>query len=273
MRTKLLPASLALATGLLACNQALADGPLLWQNNSVTYLYGQDFKVNPEIQQTFTFEHASGWTWGDLFLFVDQINYNGKADANAGNNTYYGEISPRLSFGKLFDQKIAFGPVTDVLLATTYERGENRNQNYLLGPGFDLALPGFDYFQLNFYYRKPDGITKNPSGQWQVTPVWSYTVPVGKSDILIDGFMDWVWNNKDATTNRPNDLHANLHFNPQIKYDLGKALDLGAKQLYVGVEYDYWSNKYGIDDNSYLGDTILGGTDQNTASLLVKVHF
>ncbi|MGX5728773.1 outer membrane protein OmpK, partial [Metapseudomonas otitidis] len=91
MRTKLLPASLALATGLLACNQALADGPLLWQNNSVTYLYGQDFKVNPEIQQTFTFEHASGWTWGDLFLFVDQINYNGKADANAGNNTYYGE--------------------------------------------------------------------------------------------------------------------------------------------------------------------------------------
>ncbi|MGX5726245.1 outer membrane protein OmpK, partial [Metapseudomonas otitidis] len=83
--------ALALAGGLLTAGQALADGPLLWQNNSVTYLYGQDFKVNPEIQQTFTFEHASGWTWGDLFLFVDQINYNGKADANAGNNTYYGE--------------------------------------------------------------------------------------------------------------------------------------------------------------------------------------
>jgi len=103
--------------------------------------------------------------------------------------------------------------------------------------------------------------------------VWSYTIPVGSSDILIDGFMDWVWNNKDATSSRPNDLHANLHFNPQIKYDLGKALDLGAKQLYVGVEYDYWSNKYAIDDNSFLGDEILGGTDQNTASLLVKVHF
>ena len=266
--------SLMLAGGLLASGNALADSPLLWQDNSLTYLYGKDFKINPETQQTFTFEHASGWTFGDLFIFVDQINYNGEEDPNLGENTYYGEISPRLSFGKIFDQKLELGPISDVLLAATYERGENRNQNYLLGPGFDLKLPGFDYFQLNFYYRKPDGITNNPSGQWQVTPVWSYTIPVGNSDVVIDGFMDWVWNNKDATSDRPNDLHANLHFNPQIKYDLGKAMGWSAvKHFYVGIEYDYWKNKYAIDDNSFLGDEILGGTDQNTFSLLAKVHF
>src|SRR5690606_33758499 len=97
----------------------------------------------------------------------------------------------------------------------------DRNRNYLLGPAVDLKLPGFDYFQLNFYYRKPDGITGNPSGQWQFTPVWSYTFPLGNSNVVIDGYMDWVWNNKH---NENNDLHANLHFNPQIKYDLGKAL-------------------------------------------------
>lgn len=37
--------------------------------------------------------------------------------------------------------------------------------------------------------------------------------------------MDWVPDN-DQT--RRGTYHANLHFNPQVKYDLGKALNLGA---------------------------------------------
>jgi len=96
--------------------------------------------------------------------------------------------------------------------------------------------------------------------------VWSYTLPLGDSDLVIDGFMDWVVDNDDS-------YHANLHFNPQIKYDLGKALSRGEQQLYVGIEYDYWKDKHGIDDDSFLGDEILGGTDQNTASLLLIAHF
>ncbi|HCJ27986.1 MAG TPA: hypothetical protein DHV63_01455, partial [Pseudomonas sp.] len=61
MKFKLAPFSLALAGSLLAA-PAFADGMLHWQNNSLTYLYGQNFKVDDgEIQQTVTFEHASGW--------------------------------------------------------------------------------------------------------------------------------------------------------------------------------------------------------------------
>ncbi len=145
-------ATVMLAGGLLAAGQAVAEdhdmtpthetdsGPLLWHNESLTYLYGKNFKINPPIQQTFTLEHASGWTWGDLFIFFDQINYNGKEDASNGKNTYYGEITPRLSFGKLTGADLSFGPVKDVLLAGTYEFGEGDTEAYLLGPGFDLAI-------------------------------------------------------------------------------------------------------------------------------------
>jgi len=255
--------SLILASGLLATGSSLAGDLLQWQGNSITYLYGKDFTVNPEIQQTFTFEHADQWKYGDNFIFFDRIFYNGKKDAGNGPNTYYGEISPRLSFGKIFDQKIEFGPVKDVLLAMTYEFGEGDTEAYLIGPGFDLNVPGFDYFQLNFYQRTTDG-SRAGDNVWQITPAWAYTIPVGSSDILIDGFMDWVVDNDE---NRRGTYHANLHFNPQIKYDLGKALKMGEKQLYVGIEYDYWKNKYGIKDS---GDF---DTDQNTASLLVKVQF
>ena len=256
--------SLMLAGGVLATGSAMAEGDWLqWQSNSLTYLYGKDFTVNPEIQQTFTFEHADAWKYGDNFLFIDKIFYNGKADATNGNNTLYGEFSPRLSMSKITGQNIGFGPVKDVLLAMTYEFGEGDNESYLIGPGFDLDVPGFDYFQLNFYHRTPDG-DRAGHGVWQITPVWSYTIPVGKSDVLIDGYMDWVVDNDE---NKNGTYHANLHFNPQIKYDLGKAMNWGDRQFYVGIEYDYWKDKYGIKD------TAAFDTDQNTASLLLKAFF
>jgi nucleoside-specific outer membrane channel protein Tsx len=255
--------SLMMAASLMAGGQAVAGDLLLWQSNSLTYLYGQDFAVNPEIQQTFTFEHADAWKYGDNFLFVDKIFYNGKKDPGVGSNTYYGEFSPRLSMGKIFNQKFEFGPISDVLLAMTYEFGEGDVKSYLIGPGFDLNIPGFDYFQLNFYNRHTEG-GRAGDNVWQITPVWSYTIPVGKSDVLIDGYMDWVIG---SDTNEHGEYHHNLHFNPQIKYDLGKALNMSAKKLYVGIEYDYWSNKYGIENSRNFD------TNQNTASLLVKVYF
>ena len=273
MTFKRTPLSLALA-GCLLSAPVFADGLLQWQNNSLTYLYGKDYKINPPIQQTLTFEHASGWAWGDMFLFVDNIFYNGVSGGDG--HTYYGEFSPRLSLGKLSGRDMSFGPLKDVLLSATYERGESTdgvpNQNYLLGPAVDLDVPGFDRLAINVYYRKPDGSTNKPGGQWQVTPTWAMTFPVGKSDILFDGYIDWVVN--DAGSERGGDfISKNLHINPQIKYDLGKALNGEPGRLYIGFEYDYWSNKYGIEDGGFVSRNFVGPTDQNTASFLVKAHF
>ncbi|WKE66348.1 outer membrane protein OmpK [Gallaecimonas kandeliae] len=242
-----------LLAGLVAA-PAMA-GPLQWQDNSLSYLYGQNYKVTPGTQQTLTVEHASGWNFGDLFFFTDFTHFNG---TSGDSNTYYGEFSPRFSAGKLLGKDLAFGPVTDVLLATTYEFGEGNVETLLAGPGFDLKLPGFDFFQLNFYQRMPrngrDGHTV------QVTPVWKMRFPVGDSQVVFDGFMDWVVNSDGV-------YHANLHFNPQLKYDLGPALGLHKDKLFVGLEYDYWKNRFGIKDSPAFR------TNQNTASLLVKYHF
>ncbi|MFT5852739.1 MAG: hypothetical protein ACI87J_002718, partial [Colwellia sp.] len=51
------------------------------------------------------------------------------------------------------------------------------------------------------------------------------------------------------------------NFTSQLKYNLASILDLDTK-LYVGVEYAYWVNKFGID-----------GVDENNINLLVKYHF
>lgn len=70
--------SLILAGGLLACGTTFGGDLLQWQNNSLTYLWGKNFKVNPAIQQTVTFEHADGWKYGDNFIFVDKIFYQAR---------------------------------------------------------------------------------------------------------------------------------------------------------------------------------------------------
>lgn len=264
MKSILAPAGLLLAGCLLPALPASAGDWPHWQNSSVTYLNGHDFRVQPGQQQTLTFEHANGWKYGDTFLFVDITTFNGTNDPANGSLVWYGEFAPRLSLGKLWGDALAAGPVRDVLLASAYEFGEGPAEAWLLGPGFDLAVPGFDWFQLNLY-RRHTRHGRDGDGLWQITPIWAWTVPVGRSDLLIDGFVDWVAGDDGA-------VHSHLHFNPQLKYDLGKAAGWGEKTVYVGVEYDYWKNKFGIDDDGPVGRAIPGGSDQNAASLLLKVH-
>ncbi|WP_075703178.1 hypothetical protein [Acinetobacter baumannii] len=48
----------------------MAEGLLHWHSNSLTYLYGKDYKIDSPIQQTVTFEHVNGWKYGDTFFFV-----------------------------------------------------------------------------------------------------------------------------------------------------------------------------------------------------------
>lgn len=248
---------------LMAAAPAVAGEWLQWQNNSLSYLDGRHYTVNPGNQRTLTVEHANAWKYGDTFAFVDITAFSGKVDPGTGSVAYYGEFAPRFSLGKATGRVIGAGPVTDVLLATAYEFGEGDVETWLIGPGVDLQVPGLDYLQLNLYRRHPQHGGRDH--QWQVTPAWAWTVPLGRSDLLVDGFIDWVVDNGRTR-------HAHLHFNPQVKYDLGKALGWGAKVLYVGFEYDYWKNKYGIDDDGTVGRDVFGGTDQNTASLLLKAH-
>ena len=41
----------------------------------------------------------------------------------------------------------------------------------------------------------------------------------------------------------------------------------GPAKLYVGIEYDYWSNKYGIEDSGAFN------TDNNVVNFIVKAHY
>lgn len=245
-----------LALALLAAQPAMANDVVQWWDMSVTALHGNDYDLAASDRQTtVTFETAGAWIYGDWFAFQDVTYFNGSNLSE--NDTTYGEISTRLSASKISGQSIDFGPITDLSWAFMLEEGEGPVTSFLYGIGMDLNVPYFSYFNINTYRR--DALSSgNLSDGWQVTPAFRMDFPVGNSNIVFDGYIDWVFSADNQG------YEENFHFNPQIKYDLGAAIfgEHKKNQLFVGVEYDYWQNKYGVK-----------GVDQNTYSVIAKYHF
>jgi len=237
---------LALVLALVSNRPAFAAP--LWQSNSAILLHGNGYEVDADEQSTLTLEHVSGWSIGDLFIFVDLTRFR---DSEQGDGVY-GEFSPRLSMGKITAKDWSMGFVKDVLVSSTFEFGKGNVDSFLIGPGFDLEVPGFDYFQLNIQRRF---IENDRDGETvQITPVWGMSHDFLNSKIIFEGYIDWNVNSDDS-------YHRNIHINPRLKYDLSKLLHVEPGKSMLGVEYSYWKNKYGIKDSSAFD------TDQNALSL------
>lgn len=255
----------SLLTGIILMMAALAvpaqkaraeDKLLHWMDNSLTVLTGTNFTVPGDNISTLTFEHASGWSWGDLFTFFDYLDYHSNP---AQSHSWYGEFSPRISLGKVAGLKFSENSIIqDVLISTTWERGKNGTEGLLLGAAVDLKVPGFQFFKLNAYARKDTGQGAGfEDMQW--TLAWSRPFKVGDEGFRIDGFIDYVvgWGPQASPT---------IHIVPQIKWDLGAKWGKPGK-IWFGTEIDIWKNQFGIKDSPAFD------TDQFAINAILKVHF
>lgn len=251
--------SVALMTVAATTMSVSAQAEMFWSDNSITLLHSADYfnvgynfgAPNKEMEMTtMTLEHVSGHNWGDTFFFLDR--HNGKGAAASFNETY-AELSPRLSSG-LFGDKVEAGPIKDVLLATTYESSSDSTgfsqDNYLYGIGLDWSIPGFAFFQTNFYYAD----NENVDDDLQVTIVYGVPFKLGEVDMMFDGYLDW--------SSAEADHASDFHFNPQLRADVGKFMGITKSKLEAGIEYSYWSNKFGIQSDE----------NESAVSALVKYH-
>ncbi|WP_445116873.1 outer membrane protein OmpK [Acinetobacter sp. WZC-1] len=228
--------------GALACTATLSHAAPLWQDFSITGLYGKNYELTPDKEQsTVTFEYAAKLKYGDFFGFADRLYSGGESD------TYF-EVSPRLSLSAVSGRSLALGPVKDVLITTTWEGGKDMN-NYLYGLAVDLDIPYFQYAQLNFYRANNDNIEDD----YQLT--FSFAVPfkIASEEFLADGFLDW--------STAEDDHGSELNWTTQWKWNAGKHISPDTR-LYLGIEHSVWHNKYGVQ-----------GRDENNVSALIKYHF
>lgn len=224
----------------LVSSQAHAE--MVWSTFSLSYLKGDHYKVGDSHREVLTVEHASSHTWGDNFFFLDHLTYDD------GTVTNYFELSPRLSLSYVSGSEMRAGILKDVLIASTWEGGDGFN-NYLVGLGVALQLPGFKYFGVNLYQVNNDLWDDDE----QVTINWGVPFTIGNFEFLYDGFLDY------STASDTNAKEMN--FTSQLKWNAGKLVG-ATSPFYLGMEYAYWTNKFGID-----------GVNERNPCLLVKWHF
>ena len=218
----------------------------IWQDFSLTGLYGENYEVVNEKQTTLTVEYAAKVKYADVFFFVDRMH-----GSDDHKSTYF-ELSPRLSLGEIANKKLSIGPIKDVLIATTWESNNDdfsSFDNFLYGVGFDLTIPYFNYASLNFYRAN----NENSHDDYQMTFTYGIPFKVASEDFLVDGFLDWSTAEKDHASE--------LNWTTQWKWNVGKHISPETR-LYLGIEHSIWNNKFGIKDQ-----------DENNVSALVKYHF
>jgi len=240
-----------LTAAIIAAASAGASAEQFWADNSVSMLYGSDYTLTPNADETntlttLTLEHVSGHSWGGLFYFVDR---------HVGESNFeetYAEFSPKFTLVS-FEDSI----VKSVNAAFTYEFSSNsggfNQDNYLYGVGADLAIPGMNFASVTYYYSQRNNTFDNGDNDHQLTLTYGWS----SGNFNIDGFLDYSTGTEDHDSE--------MNFTPQLTYNLGPALGTQNK-VKVGVEYSYWNNKFGskfVEDDD---------RDQNAISLLLKVH-
>lgn len=238
----LLTATLAIALG---CSHTASAGSAEWSSTNVQYLYGTNYQLGDDTRSIVTLEHVNGWKYGDNFFFVDITNPDRQGTLT--QTELYGELSPRLSLGKISGKDLAFGPVKDVLITTTLEMGEGFH-NYLYGLAVDLNVPHVPVFQVNYYVRNE--VMSNTDTGNQITLVWVAPFDVGGLSMTFEGFADYAWGVDPSEDN--------LVTAPRLLLDVGKFFG-SPGTLQAGVEHQIWRNKFGID-----------GVDEDVTQAMVK---
>lgn len=173
-----------------------------------------------------TFEHVNGTKWGDTFLFLDATN------ASTLEHDPYFEFNPRISSKKTLGMNYG-SVIDDVLITLQYNAGRFATPIYLYGLALDWKLPGFDFVQTHFYLRDNRSIEGTST---QLTLVWSSTINAGLK-LEFSGFLDYATEEGSSDTTV---AVANLLTQPAI-------YALITDSFALGLEYQYWSNKYGLE--------------------------
>lgn len=206
-----------------------------------------------------TFQHASGWEYGDNFIFIDFLDDSTKDGFNDAD--FYGEIYVNLSLGKIIGFGSVIGPARDIGLLAGVNAGADANVLKYL-PGFRISwdIPGFIFFNLDaaLYIDANKGASSGgapaESDSYYVDINWAYPFHIGRHGFSIEGHVEYI---AERTNEFGEKAHGWILAQPQLRYDLGEALGASGR-LYVGVEWQYWMNKLGDD-----------ATDESAGQLLV----
>jgi nucleoside-specific outer membrane channel protein Tsx len=230
------------------------------------------------------FSHVSGYKFGTNFFNVDFLMSDGKDPAGAGSSNGAQEVyivyRHTLDFEKLAGAPLKFGPVRG--LGATFgfdvnaktDAGYNSKKRMLvLGPTVFVDVPGFLNVSLlvlkesNAPYNTFSN-TSTPRYTYKTHPMLTaaWGVPIGKTGLSFEGYVNFIASK--GKNEFGGDTAAETNFDGQLMYDVG-ALAGAPGKFKLGVEYQYWKNKFGNDAGGPAGK----GAFAKTTMVRAEYHF
>ena len=280
--------TILLATGatlLLSCATA---GAADWSDTSISWRYGSRFAepFNPEHMKKhiFALTHASGYKYGSNFFNVDLLQSDETDPASLqqdeGAQEAYVVYRHTLDIGALRGAEMRYGPVKGVGLTlgfdwnTKNDVGYNSRKRMLVaGPTLMWDVPGFLNTSLLVLRESnaPSGAfapISNVNGRYtydtHAALSVNWAIPVAER-FSFEGYglfigakgRDEVGNGTGAETNV--DL--------ALMYAMSSHFGQPKNRLRVGLEYQFWNNKFGNTS------TTTGGRGQRASTPMVRAEY
>lgn len=216
----------------------------------------------------FTGQHASGWSFGDVFTFVD-VSKGADSEVNHFNDwDIYGELYLNFSSTKLLDAKYS-GPINDLGLIAGVNYGHDAGVLKFL-PGVRVAwnMPGFKFFNTDVmaYLDASEGVSGGAFNAPKETDSWMIDANFASKSLDLGGQFFNIEGHVEYIDGRRNEFGAPVSWHvlgqPQIRWDAGNLLFNKRDKLFLGIEYQFWFNKLGE-----------AGTDEHVAQALAVWRF
>jgi nucleoside-specific outer membrane channel protein Tsx len=236
-----------------------------WSDTSISARYGSSFAEpydnnadgsRKDIKKgILALTHVSGYKYGTNFLNVDMLasDHNDPAGGVAGSSgarEVYAVYRHMLDLGKVSGKEFKFGPVRGVGVTAGFDFNTkndgyaSKKQMLVAGPTLMLDVPGFANLSALAFRESnaPGGISRyyyKTHGALEL----DWGIPVGSLPLSFNGYALYIGSkgqNEFGGSTAPE-----THIDMTLMYDAGVMMGLPKHTALIGLEYEYWKNKFG----------------------------
>jgi nucleoside-specific outer membrane channel protein Tsx len=260
-----------------------------WSDTSLSYRYGtrfaEPFNNNDITKNIVNLSSASGYKYGKNFFSVDLLLSSG-ADPSApgsfdGAHEAYALYRHTLDLGKASGATMAFGPVRGVGATVGFDVNSKADAGYnskkrmlVAGPTLMFDVPGFFDVSLLALWESnaPSSTfsrTSTPRYRYKTHPMltaaWGIPFHVAGVALSFEGFANYI--GTKGKNEFGGDTAVETNIDMQLMYDLSGAVGAPKNTFKLGLEYQYWNNKFG---NSATNNP---GARAKTPMVRLEYHF
>lgn len=262
-----------------------------WSDTYIGYRYGTSFGEpfnNEDIAKNiFNLGHVSGYKYGTNFLNVDMLLSDSKDPASPGSSSGAQEIyvvyRHTLDLGKItgHPESFKFGPIRGVGLTAGFDANTKDDAGYnskkrmlVAGPTVMLDVPGFlnvsilQLWESNAPYNKFSH-TATDRYDYDPHPMLSlaWGIPIGSLPLSFEGYANFIASKGKNEFGGGTKPETNIDM--QVMYDASSLLGASKNTARIGLEYQYWRNKFGNDHTGAAGS----GAFAKTPMIRAEYHF